>query len=554
MPHFAVPKPRAVLLGMAVAGAVVSTAVAPALAAEPLLELRWSAPFSISSHEEGPEALSCPSSSFCVATDLSGNVMTSSNPSGGLGAWTKAHISDSTPELVSASCPSASFCAVAGVAFGPPTFTPHSEVWTSTDPTGGPSAWHGTALGGETYVKSISCPSANFCAVVGQTGIEGEEHPRSEVWTSSNPAGGPSAWHAAVIDAGNLVNAIGCPSSGLCLVVDQQGNVLTSTNPTGGSAAWSAPQSIGPQTNGIPVSLNAVSCVGIGFCAVSSGYDYIDTEQPGTGNLVYSFNPTGGASAWGASPPMADGLFSLACPGAGECLSVDYSGNVYNAASSIAEATGFGWTVQELEPVNYFRVFVGAACPSTEHCFLLDSEGNVFVGHPYEEVEEETPPAEESKPPAETPHEEPKGHTENPPPVLDGIDGLVRVAPLTTAQLVALLRSQLTPHGKAASIQNLLKHGGLTMPFTTPEAGTVSVGWYFVPKGATLARHAKPVLVASGKLAVSAAEAAQLKLKLTAVGKRQLKHAKRVKLVMRGTLTASRGGTVSTTADIRLGR
>jgi hypothetical protein len=56
------------------------------------------------------------------------------------------------------------------------------------------------------------------------------------------------------------------------------------------------------------------------------------------------------------------------------------------------------------------------------------------------------------------------------------------------------------------------------MPFTVPEAGTLNVSWYFVPKGAKLAKTVKPVLVASGKLTFVAAGAAQVKLKLTAGG------------------------------------
>jgi hypothetical protein len=150
------------------------------------------------------------------------------------------------------------------------------------------------------------------------------------------------------------------------------------------------------------------------------------------------------------------------------------------------------------------------------------------------------PPHEEPKPPAERPHEAPKGGTETPPLVTGGIAGPVMAPPLTAAQLVALL----TPHGGPTSIASLLKHGGLAMPFQAPEAGALSVGWYLVPKGATLAKHSKPkpVLVAAGKLTFAAAGQGQLKLKLTAAGRQVLKHAKRVKLVAKATFAPAAGG------------
>ena len=139
-------------------------------------------------------------------------------------------------------------------------------------------------------------------------------------------------------------------------------------------------------------------------------------------------------------------------------------------------------------------------------------------------------------------------------PTGDGGVPAVTKPSISSAQIMALLRRQLAPSGKAAGIGALLKHGGLTLPFTAPEAGTLSLSWYFVPKGAKLAKHVKPVLVASGKLTFARAGAGQLKLRLTAAGRRQLKHARRLKLTAKATFVPSGGAVVSATASVALGR
>jgi hypothetical protein len=72
------------------------------------------------------------------------------------------------------------------------------------------------------------------------------------------------------------------------------------------------------------------------------------------------------------------------------------------------------------------------------------------------------------------------------------------------------------------------------------EAGTLEVGWYELPRGAKLARRPKPrpVLVASGRLGFSAAGSATMTIRLSARGKRLLRHARRrLALSAKGTFT-----------------
>ena len=95
------------------------------------------------------------------------------------------------------------------------------------------------------------------------------------------------------------------------------------------------------------------------------------------------------------------------------------------------------------------------------------------------------------------------------------------------------------PIWKAAKIAALLKSGAFDIAFKALEAGSAVIDWYEVPLGAKLAKKAKPkpVLVGSGHLTFGAAGTATIKIRLTAVGKSLLKHAKQLKLTALGTFT-----------------
>ena len=108
-----------------------------------------------------------------------------------------------------------------------------------------------------------------------------------------------------------------------------------------------------------------------------------------------------------------------------------------------------------------------------------------------------------------------------------------------SAALTALLRSVLAPTGRAAKISALLKKGSYSLRFTAPSAGRLSISWYYLPKGARLARAApKPTLAAAGSVSYSAARAATIRISLTAAGRRMLRHARHMRLTARGAFAA----------------
>jgi hypothetical protein len=108
---------------------------------------------------------------------------------------------------------------------------------------------------------------------------------------------------------------------------------------------------------------------------------------------------------------------------------------------------------------------------------------------------------------------------------------------LGRAQVTASLAKQLAPKGTPAKVGAVLKAGGYKLSFAALESGTVVIGWYYVPPGARLAA-AKTVLVASGRATFAGAGTKTIKLKLTAAGKKMLKHANQLKLTSKGVFSA----------------
>jgi hypothetical protein len=113
------------------------------------------------------------------------------------------------------------------------------------------------------------------------------------------------------------------------------------------------------------------------------------------------------------------------------------------------------------------------------------------------------------------------------------------IAVISSAKLALALADQLAPSPKASKIRDILKHGGLTLPFRALEAGRTEISWYQAPLGASFAKKtkAKPLLVASGRLTFAAASTGAISLKLTTAGKRLLRHVTRLRVTAKGTFT-----------------
>jgi hypothetical protein len=470
-----------------------------------------------------------------VAVDDTGHVLSSTNPAGGIGAWATASNVDTADFglLHGITCPSASLCVANDEG---------ANVVTSTDPTGGTGAWTTTLIDDAAF-GTVSCPSTTLCVALDD---------RGQVLTSTNPTGGAGAWTKALIDPDSgfsLSHNMSCPSISLCIGADADGNLLTSTNPTGGAGAWTLTPNIDHGS-----SFFEISCPSTSLCIALDG----------TGNILTSTDPTGGPSAWVPTSNVDEGqgLWTGSCFSISLCLGADQFGGVIASTNPTGDTSA--WTTSKPDGVNFMT---GVACEGTFLCVAIDNVGNLVVG---------TPSGEEDK---KSGGEEKTGGNEN--PGGGGTGGSTTgggttggntgstgstgtgstggaTATVSSVQLLSSLDSQLLPTDKGANIASLLKAGSFLMPFTSLEAGTVSVGWYEVPAGAKLAKKskAKPVLVASGHLTFAAAGKGTIKIQLTSAGKKLLKHAKILKLTAKGTFTPTgKAATVTTkTFSLKGGR
>lgn len=129
---------------------------------------------------------------------------------------------------------------------------------------------------------------------------------------------------------------------------------------------------------------------------------------------------------------------------------------------------------------------------------------------------------------------------------------LSKVSTLPSAsQIIQALLASLLPSGKEARVAALRKHGSYKLSFLAPSAGTLSIAWYEVPKGAHLSR-AKPILLAVGTATITKAGKLTIIVKLNPKGRALLKHEGKVKVTAKGTFTPAGGQAVSATKAFTL--
>jgi hypothetical protein len=295
----------------------------------------------------GPVGIACPST-WCVAVDWAGNVLTSTRP-GDPASWTVQAVDpDGTASGGSrsgtVSCPSAALCAAVDG---------DGNVLTSPDPVHG-SGWQVARVDPGNILAGISCPSSQLCVAVDTAG---------NAITSSDPPGGASDWSSTPIDPDVTTSqsqaapvGISCPAVSLCVAIDNAGNVLTSTNPLGGSSAWT-PTDINSTTG-----LTAISCPSVSLCVATSGT-----------TMWVSTDPAGGVQAWSRST-MPQSITSISCRSASLCIATDANGDVLTTDAPAAGADA--WTV------THINSYLEAAACSPTTCFTLDSFGGLLIGRP----------------------------------------------------------------------------------------------------------------------------------------------------------------------------
>lgn len=266
-------------------------------------------------------AVSCPTTSFCVAVTFDGYVYSSTDPTGPATSWRVADVDGSGRDthLESVSCPDPGFCvAVSGNRETP------GKVLSSSNPTGPGSAWQEVQLDSSLDLRGVSCTSRALCFAVASKG---------RILRSTNPGGGAGAWEEVGTPGGaGDLEAVDCleGSPFLCLTGNSGGNLLTTTSPA--ASSWT-------ETNGgASVQVTGVSCASASRCVA------VDNN----GNVMVSSDPTA-ARSWAItnlnpySVPVGgqlpgNALFAASCPTTGFCALAGASGLIFTSTNPHAVA------------------------------------------------------------------------------------------------------------------------------------------------------------------------------------------------------------------------
>ena len=310
--------------------------------------------------------LSCPSVSLCVGVDIAGRVLSSTDPAGGSGAWaTTAAVPDpdgSPSEFLDLSCPSASMCAAVD-------FT--GNVATSTDPTGGAQAWESLHVDGGNGLVGLSCPSESFCAAVDDGGY---------FLGSTGPAVGPAWRPVRMPDRG--ADAVSCPSASLCVVGDGDGSVQVSTDPLGGPSSWTVLPLFPAPSGGDAWPVTSVSCPSRSFC-VAIGYG-LGCGPPAHGcwpfppaYVATSSDPNGGRPAWHVTTLKETVLSVVSCPSPSLCVAGGPANTLLTSTDPSGEASA--WKPVRFPAVPPGYSFTGISCASAHLCVAVERGGNALT-------------------------------------------------------------------------------------------------------------------------------------------------------------------------------
>jgi hypothetical protein len=130
----------------------------------------------------------------------------------------------------------------------------------------------------------LTCATPSLCVAFDQAG---------NVITSTNPTGGASAWSTAPgPDSGSTYSA-SCPSKSLCVAINGSGRIGTSTNPAAGATTWSS------QLVDAPPCAFTTPCTAEQIYAHDSHRTTVlDSAPPGSGTSLANLQLQGDLLTW----------------------------------------------------------------------------------------------------------------------------------------------------------------------------------------------------------------------------------------------------------------
>ena len=300
-------------------------------------------------HGAALTSIACPSDSLCVATEPTA-LLTSTNPFGASPKWTHTAVALSGADAYSGiSCASATLCVA---------WTDSDTIEVSTDPAGGRSAWRAETLPGEAF--AVACVPGTTDCIASLGDANGAS---AAVAVSGNPAAGNGGWTASSLGRLAAMNALACPSTGLCVGTTDTGSVDTSTNPLAGGTTWTSGQVV----TGIHTGFVGLVCPSATACLAPVS----------DGSAVVSSDPAAGAASYTRTAVLDTAGFGtadvneLACLSTEECLVPDRTPGLATvslgppASASVAPALG-----------GFTRI-TGLACPARYQCAGVDAGGGI---------------------------------------------------------------------------------------------------------------------------------------------------------------------------------
>jgi hypothetical protein len=347
------------------------------------------------------EAMACPNAKLCLVGDDSGNVVSSTSPTGGSAAWSVGQQIDPPGRTAGIACPSKSLCVavgadgniahstnpgkasswnlVTGVVSQANGFTGvachgtkfcvaldgRGDVLISRQPTGGARTWKLTRVitKKQDWLVSIACPTASECVAVDRFG--------HTVAHSIKPTGGRRAWHLTTIgtqSSSHSHDTIACASRSLCAITGLESGALrpmiaTSTKPTGPPKAWNV-------SRRLPTSFTdptGISCPSVRLCLASSG-----NSSP----AIYSTHPSGGAKTFrAAAKTNFPGANGVACASASLCAEFSGTGQIEVSSAPTSSATS-AWV---LTTVDGYNPLAAVACAGPNVCLAGGAQQKVFA-------------------------------------------------------------------------------------------------------------------------------------------------------------------------------
>ena len=271
--------------------------------------------------------------SFCVVGDDIGNAVTYQG-----GVWSKPvsilpTVNATFLLIRSISCPTENFCAAIGIGVEGVVTTFDGEQWSTP-----------TQLPNVPEAEAVSCTDSQikFCVAVGGNGAI------SEISTYNG-----ENWKVTKIVKKQDLEAVSCATQNFCVATGDSGVAMTYNG-----VKWSAPKTVDS-----PYALTSVSCPSPSFCSA------VDSE----GNALIYKN-----RSWSQPKPVDSDwvLSSVSCSDSNFCAAGSRADPEGYAAGNLVSYDGNLSVTQTSE--SYENDSMSVACPSEGTCFAVGG-GDLFT-------------------------------------------------------------------------------------------------------------------------------------------------------------------------------